>query len=770
MSNTQKLKHNQRREPARTWEFCALFAAIIILTSPFIYKFRASIADEPAAEARVEFAGTPSCKACHLEIYNKWQGSDHDRAMATATDQTVLGDFNNVWFTDPYTQKQSRFFRQEAAFKVETEGPDGKQSIFTISHTFGFFPLQQYLIPFPGGRLQCLPIAWDIQKKQWYRLPPYDVKGPDDWLHWTKGAQTWNGMCAECHSTRLEKNYDLETNTYSTSWFEINVGCESCHGSAALHVEWAERPPLARAKIANYGLGVQSSELSPEKQIVICAPCHSRRFQLGNNFHEGGELLDLMVPSLLTEGLYHADGQIEEEVYVYGSYTQSKMYNKGVRCSDCHDMHSLKTFSDSSTGNNLCLQCHRASEYDNSTHHFHKKIFEGKPSKGYLCVKCHMPGQYYMGIDYRPDHSLRIPRPDLSKKLGTPNGCTTKECHGDKTLDWAVENYTKWYGQKRKPHYGEIFAAARAFKPNQGVKLRALAGDELLPAIVRSTALSHLRNYPSPENLPAIKQALASNEALLRHTALNILDRPTEEIVLQLIAPKLYDPVKAVRFEAALKLARVPLTKIREQDREVFDRTLKEYRLAMEYNSDFAPQRFNLGNLEQILGNSHKAIEFYQAALNIDDQFIPAKVNLAMEYNKQGKNIEAEQLLRQVVAAAPRLYETSYSLGLLLSEMEKYEEAAVYLGKAADGMENYSRARYNQGLALLKLNQWEKGADTLKKALFQDPANEEYFITLVKLYLNFRMNDEAMKLTKDILNLVPDHIAARELLQAMNRQ
>lgn len=482
---------NDKHSPARIWEYCALVSACLILLSPFVYTYRTGLAKRVAAVHGAEFTGTASCKECHQKAYKKWQGSDHDRAMAVASQETVLGDFSNVLFTDPYTQKQSRFFKEDGQFKVETEGPDGKPGVFSISHTFGFFPLQQYLIPFPGGRLQCLSIAWDVEKRQWYRLPPYDVTGPDDWLHWTKGAQTWNGMCAECHSTRLHKDYDLTTNQYSTSWFEINVGCESCHGPGAKHVEWAKRPPLARQRIDNYGFLGQSANLPPETQIIQCAPCHSRRYQLGDNRHEGGELLDLMVPSLLSQDLYHADGQIKDEVYVYGSYIQSKMYHNGVRCSDCHDVHSLDTFSDPNTGNDLCLQCHRAAEYDTSTHHFHKKVAEGKPSDGYLCVKCHMPGQYYMGIDYRLDHSLRIPRPDLSGRLDTPNGCSTTDCHGDKPLDWVAQHYTTWYGQARKPHYGEVLAAARAAEPGMetvegagGRRITAgnCAGNRLVPS------------------------------------------------------------------------------------------------------------------------------------------------------------------------------------------------------------------------------------------------------------------------------------------------
>ncbi len=487
------------------WETAALAGLVLMLVSPFIYLQRSHHTLVPAAEPELHFVGSKRCAECHQPFYEKWQGSHHDLAMDTATEQTVLGDFNDATYHDPYNQVTSRFFRQDNKFMVETEGLDGELETFEITHTFGVYPLQQYLIPFPGGRLQALNIAWDDRQKRWYRLPPYEVEGTGDWLHWTRGGQTWNGMCAECHSTRLKKNFDIATGEYQTSWYEIDVGCETCHGPGSRHARWAAKPPLARPTIDNVGLAVDTSDITSKEQISLCAPCHSRRFQLGDNRHRQGDVLDVMVPSLLEEGLYYADGQILEEVYVYGSFAQSKMYRHGVRCSDCHDMHSLSTHQE---GNDLCLQCHRAEDYDRYEHHFHQREFEGKPSQGHLCVKCHMPGRTYMGIDYRPDHSLRVPRPDLSLSIGTPNSCSTADCHADKPLSWVNDHYQSWYGKTRKPHYGEIFAAARSGDPAAArrtapaVGRRSDAGNRPGNGAVPVEELSRAGHHPDPGQRP----------------------------------------------------------------------------------------------------------------------------------------------------------------------------------------------------------------------------------------------------------------------------
>ena len=746
----------------KRWERVALVAAVIILLSPVLYLLKARTV-EPVSQGDMsaEFVGSEKCKKCHEAAYNKWRGSHHDLAMDEANDTTVLGDFNDVRYTDPHNNVTSRFFRKDTKFYVETEGPDGQLGDFEITHTFGVYPLQQYLVPFSDGRLQCLNIAWDVEKKSWYRLPPYEVDGPDDWLHWTRGGQTWNGMCAECHSTRLTKGFDPVTGAYQTNWFEIDVGCEACHGPGSKHMAWADKPPFARAQAENYALNVHTSKIDTIEQIKLCAPCHSRRFQLGDNQHGEGELLDLMVPQLLNQGLYYPDGQILEEVYVYGSFVQSKMYRHGVRCSDCHDIHSLKRHREK---NELCTQCHRAEVYDSKEHHFHKKVHNGQPSDGHLCVKCHMPGRIYMGGDYRPDHSLRIPRPDLSAELGTPNGCSAQGCHDDKPLSWNVEHYTKWYGKTSKPHYGEIIAAGRSRKPEAEADLIRLAEDQLLPAIVRATGLELLRAYPSAASQVTLAKALENDDALLRYTAIRSLEYFDAETRLKRIAPKLYDPVKAVRMEAAMMLSVMPEERLREDDRQAFKKGLAEYREAMLYNADFAAQRYNLGNLAANLGDDQKAIAAYEKAMAIDDQFYPARVNLAMLYNRQGKNLEAEKLLREVVDQEPDLYEIAYSLGLLLAEMKQYEDAEVYLGKAASGMPDYGRVHFNHGQVLLVLNQPEQAEAALLSALSAEPQNQDFFIALVGLYLKAGRIERARALATNIISQFPDHSGAKELL------
>ena len=754
----------RQAETTKRWERMALLAGVVLLLAPFLYVL-SSGPQKRLPEKPANFVGSMKCKSCHEENYKKWLGSDHRKAMAEASEETVLGDFGDARYTDPYNHVTSRFYRKDGKFVVETEGPDGKSGTFEIAYTFGAYPLQQYLIPFPGGRLQCLNIAWDVEKKAWYRLPPYDVASTKDWLHWTRGGQTWNAMCAECHSTNVTKGYNPETESYRTTWSEITVGCEACHGPGSKHLEWAEAPPLARSRTDNYGLVVRTGNGSADDQIKLCAPCHSRRFQLGDNRHGQGELLDLMVPTLLYEGVYYPDGQILEEDYEYGSFTQSKMYQREVRCGDCHDVHSLKTHK---KDNAVCTQCHRAAVYDTKEHHFHKSEHEGKPSDGHLCIKCHMPGRVYMGIDYRPDHSLRVPRPDLSAPLGTPNACMATGCHADKTLAWNIDACRKWYGETRKSPYGMVLAAGRAHAPGAEAELILQAEDPLLPAIVRATTLGLLRAYTSQTSRDCLAKGLEDPDALIRYTAIRSLEYFDPDTRLSRIAPKLYDPIKAVRMEAAVLLSALPRERLRPDDREAFRTALAEYKEAMRYNADFAPQRHNLGNLALNEKDFAGAMEHYRKAIAIDSRFYPAKVNLATLYNRQGKNREAEQLLKGVLLENPQLYEVSYSLGLLLAEMQKYQEAEHYLGQAAFGL-HYGRAYYNQGKVLLVLNEPARAEEAFLQALALSPQDQQFFTALAGMYLEGGQPAKAKELAERLMREAPGNAAARQLLQRLGQ-
>ncbi len=485
-----------------------------------------------------KFIGAAECASCHQHENELWLGSHHQLAMQRAGDSTVLGDFNHANFDN--NGVRSSFFRDGSKFIVRTDGPDGALHDYEIGYTFGVYPLQQYLIAMPGGRLQALGIAWDTRPREnggqrWFFLYPGQKITARDSRHWTGIDQNWNYMCADCHSTNLRKNYDARTRTFSTSYSEIDVSCEACHGPGSEHVAWAKKQGDWQRLSANEGLTIALDERkgvawpidpatgnarrSParqsEREIETCARCHARRGEIHEDYVHGQPVGDDYRVALLDEDHYFPDGQIKEEDYEYGSFSQSKMFHAGVTCSDCHEPHSSKLRA---PGNGVCAQCHSAQKYDSPAHHFHKV-----GSAGARCVECHMPTRTYMVVDARRDHSIRIPRPDLSVKLGTPNACTN--CHTDKAAQWASDSVNKWY--RHTPdgfqHFAETLNAGSMGAPGAQQSLERLVADLEQPAIARATALSMLATFVPPATDEAVRAGVRDDWSLVRRASAHAL-------------------------------------------------------------------------------------------------------------------------------------------------------------------------------------------------------------------------------------------------------
>lgn len=720
-----------------------------------------------------KFAGSQTCVECHEKEYHLWLDSDHDNAMDTAIAETVLGDFNNAEFTrNGFT---SRFYIRDGKFYVYTEGPGGVSGEFQIAYTFGVRPLQQYLVPFPGGRLQCLQITWDTEKNKWYHLADYVYEGqdipPQDWLYWTNNGQNWNGMCAECHSTNLRKNYDPVAHIYNTTWSEIDVSCEACHGPGSEHNRWAEIKENERPAVDNYALVVQTSNISSQKLVDQCAYCHARRSSFDDLVHPRDQVFDIMSPQLPVDPYYFHDGQICEEDYVYGSFTQSKMHQNSVRCTYCHDPHSLKLKFDD---NKLCYQCHKQEKYGGYNHHYHKLPGEdGVPltlangnivpvGEGAKCIPCHMPGRYFMGIDYRRDHSMRVPRPDLSDKLGTPNACT--HCHTDKSNEWAA-GYTKaWYGEPTRYHFGETMFRAANQDSTVVKDLISLVDDNNTAGIVKAAGVYYLGQYPGIQNNDKIREKLSDKDPLVRRESIrNFSPESMEDLILS-VSPLLSDTTKMIRMEAAYKLSQVPIQSLDTTSQKLLNSGIDEYIKAMEYSADFAASRHNLGNIYSNIGNIEKAIENYKEAIRIDSLFYPSQINLAMLLNSKGENTEALDILQYVVESDPDFGDAWYSLGLLQSELGQYDESIISLKKATELLPERSRIWFNL-YNLLDFKQKQKEAESaLNKCIELVPKNLEYLMAKIEFLIKNGREMDAVDVAKTILEYYPD-IEDKEVLE-----
>jgi predicted CXXCH cytochrome family protein len=659
--------------------------------------------------------------------------------MEVATDQSVLGDFNNTTFER--LGVTTRFFRRDGKFMVNAEGPDGRNHDYEIKYTFGIDPLQQYMVEFPKGRVQVLRVSWDTHNKRWFEVTPPDAPNerlaPDDPLHWTGVAQNWNTTCAECHSTNLQKNYDLASDTFRTTFAEIDVSCEECHGPGSVHVGLARRWSPLWDRNVGYGLANLKSP-DTKVQIETCAKCHSRRHMIHADFRPGRPLLDYFEPALLSAGLYHDNGQILDEVYEYGSFVESKMHANHVRCTDCHNPHSLQL---KFTGNRLCTQCHVAAKYDTIAHHHHPA-----DSTGAQCVACHMPMRTYMVIDERHDHSFRVPRPDLTVTIGTPNTCN--DCHTlpYETPQWAADAVRKWYGDSRPddPHWAPAIAAANRGEPEGEQLLVDVIGRAATPAIVKATALSLTRQYPTPEIVAVQQAALKSDNPLVRATAVRAL-LPYQSLTQFVadVADRLTDPSRSVRMAAARRLAELPRQQIDPRYYAALDNALDEYRVSQQVNLERAAPHINLGWLARQLGDSPEAADELRTAIRLEPYLTGPRTELANLLAEQGGDAVAIRKLRveeadhldRDAALLPENADIRYRLGLMRYLLGEYGKAAEALAQACELAP--AHYEFRMALALLEERRYaldgetaqfdaaERSLDEMAKLRPNDPRTEQ---------------------------------------------
>ena len=786
---------NKKRQQSRKAEphssaprFVVAGAAVLFLIAAgsWYWAERSDHAKKANVGANLTYVGEEHCAQCHEAEAKAWKGSHHAQAMQLARPDTVLANFNDSRFSQ--NGLSGDFFKKDNKFYVNTAGPNGTKQDYELSYTFGVYPLQQYLAPFPGGRLQSFVLAWDSRDQEhggqrWFDLYPDQKLKPGDPLHWTGRNQTWNYMCAECHSTNLRKNYDLATDSYATKWSEINVSCETCHGPGSEHVAWAQKHEkghtggagnglLVNLKTANGSWGISESnpdtmhwkgEPRSHTEVETCAPCHSRRHPITADPQPGQPFLDSYMPSLLEEGVYYADGQILEEDYEWGSFLQSKMYHAGVTCSDCHDPHTAKLRSENL--NAVCERCHSAAKFDTAQHHHHEP-----QSAGALCVNCHMPTRTYMVIDARRDHSFRVPRPDFSVAYGTPNACN--QCHTDKSTKWATDAVTKWYGpgRRQEAHFVTALDAGRRGLPNAESALAALITDSSKPAIARATALSLLPVYLTPASLAALQQALQDSDALVRTEAVIALEPLSPQDRVRLAAPLLNDPIRSVRIEAARLLAGTPADLLQESQKTRLNQAIEEL-IASEMASAERPENHvNLALLYVQMGQNADAEQQLQTALRLDPSFVPAMVNLADLYRLEQRDSEGEKWLLKAMATSPEAAEPVYSLGLLKVRQKQYQEALTLLAKAANLQPSNSGYSYTYAVALNSAGQPEKAITILEEAHRRRPADRQVLMGLIALERDSGNFHAAADFAQQLVQLTPSDPDARAMLAQLQAQ
>ncbi|MCH2159657.1 MAG: tetratricopeptide repeat protein [Oleiphilaceae bacterium] len=715
-----------------------------------------------------------TCVACHKKEVNAWRSSHHAKAMGKANSKNILGNFEDARLS--YEGKLVKFTLEAEKYYIEMPNLSGVMKKYQVLYTFGFDPLQQYMFDEGKGKLQFFPFAWDSRPKsmggqRWYVVHP--DQEPHDSFHWSRMGQNWNQMCADCHSSDFRKNFDLNTRTYSSEFSSINVSCSSCHGNLSEH----SRDPVSYPVLTDSPyIGVETplyktdsqSKLNPiskrrsSDQVIVCASCHARRNAISDRA-EPDFLNRALETVLLTPEFYHVDGQVSDENFVWGSFVQSKMYDAGVTCTNCHDPHGGQLHV---TGNQVCTQCHDSKTYDKPTHHMHKVGTDAAE-----CVSCHMPATVYMGVDSRRDHQFSIPRPHLTRDTGAPNACNN--CHTNQDANWASTTIETWYPKiddSYAKHFAYAFNEADNLIPSGRQKLLTVFTDDTQATIIRASALSRLANYPHPDSMQAIEIAVKRSEPQFRLAAIDAAAPYSNAEKWQLLKPLINDAQSNIRARGSRALAAASqMSSIPVQAKKLIKNGLEEYRSMQNYQADRGFAHTNLGNLERDLNNFENAAKHYNAAINIEPIYIPAYLALARLTESLNNTAQSINVLNQALTINPDSAEVYFALGLTRIRQRNKKLALAHLQKATELSPNNPHYFFTFGALLQDQGQAEEALKNYETAHKLAPKNPRMTYAVLPLLLELGQTQKALTYAEQLVDLIPEDLQTLRLINMLRK-
>lgn len=735
----------------------------------------------PGIKAHKAFVGSETCGQCHQSELKQWETSHHAKAMMQPTAENVLGDFNQqiVIFDDVKTE----FTKSEDGYFITTQMANAqngakKAKRYQVAFTFGYTPLQQYLINIGDGKLQAFDIAWDSRPtseggQRWFKLLPDEDTTAESPFHWSRQTQNWNSRCADCHSTNLSKGYNPIYQRYDTTFTELNVACEACHGGGKQHVNLVNSGGYKKGVASGFKTNLKqtrqfifdgSNPIAQPKgeataaQINACGGCHSRRQVIGEidpaeDYHNQYSL------RLLDNPLYHPDGQIQDEVFVLGSFMQSKMHQAGVTCTNCHNAH---TGAVKAQDNSLCTQCHVADAYDVEKHHHHKAS-----SAGALCVNCHMPATTYMEVDDRRDHAFSIPAPQQSDTLETPNACNS--CHRIQSNQWSINAIEKWGQSGGVDPFGSINGKAQ--KANV-LALRSMVSyieDGENPAIRRATLLSLSGSIPSRLSAETISRQLSDDNPMVRRAAVEASTFIPLQHRWGLLKPLIDDQIASVRFAVANQLAGY-VAEVSGEDYVALSRLLREYENQLRLSQDMPAGQAAMAIYALNQGDTDGALSALNKALEIEPAYAPALLNLADLYRGLGNENKAKETLLQALKVAPDSGAVQHSFGLYWVRQGGIKKALNYLKAATETDDRSVRYAYVYGVALESTGDIDGAIDALKKANEQWPNQYDVLLSLVLYLEKADRASESLTYLSKLSAIAPNDPEVKRRLANMRRE
>jgi len=740
----------------------AIVALLIVIplgvTGWWVFKRRAMQARSEASP----YTGSTVCRDCHAQFYEKWSSSWHGLAMQPYT--SAFAQQNLTAQTSPIDIR-GRAYRAEIGkdgAAIRELGPEGEKS-YTIAHVLGGKNVFFFLTPMPGGKLQVLPLAFDSRRKEWYDTTGSMVRHlheiRDEALDWTERPLTFNTSCYSCHVSQLSKNYSLENDTYSTTWGEPGINCESCHGPGQPHVaamrasgDHVDKNKLEIIVIRQFDSAQKNS---------MCAPCHAKMSPLDADFQAGDRFFDHYNLVLLEDRDFYPDGRDLGENFTYTLWLISPCAASGkLDCVHCHTSSGRNRFT-GADADKACLPCH-ARHVENPAAHSHHRPESG----GSRCVACHMPDTTFARMR-RHDHTMLPPSPSATLEFKSPNACNI--CHQDQDARWADKWVRKWYPKDYQAplvHRGRLIEAARredwARLDDMLTYITGADRNEVFAA----SLLRLLDRCTDSRKWPAVMKALRDPSPLVRSSAAVGFAGTPEPQALTVLVEAAGDPYRVVRVQTAMALSHYPLDSLDPQARQRVNGAFAEYEVSMRSQPDDPRSHYNLGNYHQEKGDLASARQEYEIALRLSPSFVPALVNLSLVHARLGEPAKTEWALREALRYSPASAEANFNLGLHLAERGRADEAEICLRTALKSDPTLGEAAYNLAV-LVADSKPEETIALCRKAAQLRPREPRYAYTLA-FYLRRRGDTAgAISTLKECVRQHPEHVDSIALLGSL---
>jgi tetratricopeptide (TPR) repeat protein len=709
-----------------------------------------------------KFAGSRSCRECHENFYQLWSTSFHGLAL-----QPYTAEFAAAKLTPQKGEIAIGKIRYQAEIGgkegwIIEKGTQSGDRKYPMVHVLGGKNVCYFLTLLDKGRLQVLPLAYDVRKKEWFDTAASGVRhfpgqqGADAPLSWRDQEYTFNTACYSCHVSQLSTNYDLKTDTYHTAWSEPGINCETCHGPSEEHNRLLQETPKGTVP-ADLKI-LRTKTMTVQQRNDLCASCHAKANQLTAQYPPGESFFDHFDLVTLENPDYYPDGRDLGENYTFTSWRMSPCVKSGkLDCLHCHTSSGRYRFMAEEKANDACLPCHR-DRVEKSVEHTHHKA-DGAGNK---CIACHMPMTDFARMR-RSDHSMLPPTPAATIASQSPNACNL--CHTDKDAAWSdqrVKSWSKLDYQAPILQRAGLITAARKRDWKKLPEMLAYLNSGQRDEIFTTSLIRLLHSCNDPVKWTGIIKAMEDPSPLVQGAAAEALaDRPLPEAYKVLVGA-IQNKSRLVRIRAAASLAGYPADLIKESDRTLLARATGEYLNSILVRPDFWSSHYNLGNYYLQKNELPLALSSYEMAEKLDPRAIMPFVNASIVHARMGNSAKAEESLNQALGIDPKNAVAGFNMGLLKAEMGNGAAAESYLRGALKSDPTMAEAAYNLGI-LLASDHIQEAVEWSRKAYSLKP-DTRYGCTLAYYLCLTRETDKALDILHQVVARAPNDIDAHLLM------